>query len=328
MKKLLLLLPLILISCSKESPEIIENKEDTPIYFTTMTHMEENFKDDKDEDLFNRHVEEIRYAIELFDEYGAKLTIETAEPFAVANKKWELNMMKEVLEAGHGVGTHCGGLVPTDKDVPVKVYAEKFEEMKTMVDELVGAENNLGCSGGMGRSEWVIPASMAGFKFMDGITAFAYLGVDEDKRPEGYTDEAIKKTYYHDPLPEDLKERLYPFELSDSKDLEAEVDGILTVMAGDLNEIQSQSEGRSGCKPKCNFTNEDIDVIFASIDEALELRDTNRFAHLNIHIPLETFSNDNEETFRYFLEKMKEYQDAGKIKWATQLEAYEAYKSF
>lgn len=326
MKKLLLISFLILTSCQQE--EAPQKTAETPLYFTTMTHMEENFKDDQDEDLFNRHVDQIRYAMELFDEYGGKLTIETAEPFVLANRKWNLNMMKEILEAGHGVGTHCGGLVPTEKNVPVNIYTQELEEMKAMVDDIVGAENNQGCSGGMGASDWVTATSKAGFKFLTGVTAFAYLSVDEDMRPEGFTDQAIKKTYYHDPIPLDFEERLYPLELKDSSDLEADEDGIITVMAGDLNEIASQSEGRNNCKPKCELTDEDIDVIFESIDEALEIRDPNRFAHLNIHIPLDTFKEENEDTFRYFLKKMKEYQDAGKIKWATQLEAYEAYKSF
>ena len=58
---------------------------DAPFYFTTMTHMEGNFKDDRDEDLFDRHVEQIRWAMDLFDEYGAKLTIESEQSFAKAN---------------------------------------------------------------------------------------------------------------------------------------------------------------------------------------------------------------------------------------------------
>ncbi len=327
MKKLLFL-SLLLVSCSQQNSEVSETNEGNPLYFTTMTHMEENFTDDSDENLFDRHVEQIRYAIELFDEYGAKLTIETAEPFAVANEKWNLNIMKEVLEAGHGVGTHCGGIVPTEKDVAVKIYAQKLEDMKSLVDELVGAENNQGCSGGMGSSDWVMATSKAGFKFLDGVTAFAYLSMDESKRPEGFTNEAIKKTYYHDPVPEEFSERLYPFELKDASDLIADEDGIITVMSGDLNEMQSQAEGRNNCKPSCELDKDDIDVIFASIDEALEIRDPNKFAHLNIHIPLSTFDQENEEDFKYFLEKMKEYEDTGKIKWATQLEAYEAYMNF
>lgn len=328
MKKTLFLLTLLLVSCSNETTEVAETPKENPLYFTTMTHMEENFKDDEDEDLFNRHVEQIRYAVDLFDEYGAKLTIESARPFILANRKWNLNIMKEISDSGHGVGTHCGGIVPTEDDVPVNIYAQKLEAMKAMVDDIVGAENNLGCSGGMGASDWVTAASRAGFKFLNGVTAFAYLSVDEDKRPEGFSNQAIKNIYYHDPIPLDFEERLYPFELKDSSDLEADKDGILTIMAGDLNEIQSQSEGRNNCKPKCVFTVEDIDVIFESIDKALEIRDPNRFAHLNIHIPLSTFEEENEETFKYFLEKMAEYEEKGLIKWATQLEAYEAYKSF
>ena len=83
-------------------------KTNAPLYFTTMTHMEEDFKDDTDQGLFDRHVTNMRWAMDLFDEYGAKLTFESDQPFAKANSIWGVNVLKEAVDRGHGAGTHAG----------------------------------------------------------------------------------------------------------------------------------------------------------------------------------------------------------------------------
>jgi hypothetical protein len=60
-----------------------------------MTHMEGNFKDDVDQNLFTKHVSDMRWAMELFDEYGAKLTFESEQSFAKATfcKKLSITVM-------------------------------------------------------------------------------------------------------------------------------------------------------------------------------------------------------------------------------------------
>lgn len=301
-----------------------------PLYFTTMTHMEEDFKDDKIEGLFDQHVAQIRWGMDLFDLYGGKLTIESAAPFALANKKWGLNIMKEVLEKGHGVGTHCGGLVRTEQVTPVKQYAKLLKGLKNKVDELVGAENNKGCSGGPGSSEWVIAAAEAGFSYFDGLTGFAYLSMDESERPQGWTDQAIKETYFHNSIPVDFATRIYPFKLKNAKDLVPDEDGILTIMGGDMGGFNAVFEEKTtdygeGCGSNCELTKADIDAIFDYIDEALKIKEPGKFAKLNTHVQIKELEESNEEIFIYFLSGLKKYVDSGQLVWATQLEAYEAY---
>ena len=310
-------------------PEVIDNNLDLnfetyPIYFTTMTHMESNFKDDENEDLFLLHVDQIRWAIKLFDEYGVKLTIESEQSFATANSKWDLNILKEVVDSGHGVGTHAdfGG---QEKRIPVNRYTMLFEENKTLIDDLVGEENNKGVSGGQGQNNWLQAAADAGFKYMDGVVGFAMLAIPEEERPANWTDEYIRETGYHDSIPLDLEDRIYPFGLADLEDFEPDNNSILTISDGGIGEISSMYEGRSTCSTKCELAKNDIDEIFKIIDEAITLHDPSELAKLNIHIPLLTFAEDNEEILRYFLKGLKSYQEEGVIEFATQLGAYEAY---
>lgn len=301
--------------------EVVNEAESMPIYISTMTHMEGAFKDDQLEKIFLKHVEDLRWAMDLFDEYGAKLTIESEQSFAKANTVWDLNFLAEVVERGHGVGTHMdAGLNETS----LVALTADFKENKKLVDDLVGAENNRGLSGGTSGVDWVTAAREAGFEFMDAVTAIGYLSMDESLRPEGWTDTYIKKTVYHDPIPVEFEDRIYPRVLEDAQDLESDEEG-LVILFGDVGELSSLAEDRKTCGTKCTFTSDDVQAFLDAIDEAEAVRDTSKFARLNVHIPANLLVKENETLLRELLTGIQEYTDAGTAKWATQLEAYEAF---
>jgi len=192
--------------------------DDAPFYFTTMTHMEGNYNDDINENMFWSHVDQLRYAMDMADEYEATLTIESEKPFARANTIWDHNMMQEVLDRGHGVGTHCDVGGP-DPAMEAKDFAELLKENKDLVDDLVGPENNKGCSGTGGYSDWVTGAHLAGFDYIDGIVGFHLLAIEQKNRPDpAWDDRYILKEAYHLNIPEELEDRLYLMKLKDVKD--------------------------------------------------------------------------------------------------------------
>lgn len=297
-----------------------------PFYFTTMTHMEGVFRDDQNENLFNKHVNDITWAMNLFDEYGAKLTIETETSFAQANLNWDNNFLAEIIERGHGVGSHeDSGYSINGVAMTLEELTEELKILKTLVDGLVGAENNIGLSGGIGPSDWVLAAAAVGYKFKDAITGIVYTSMDESERPDGWTNEYIKERGYHEPVPPNFEERLYPIDLADATDLEADENGVITVMLGDLGVLSSLAEDRESCTPNCVLDEDDITVIVEAIKKALEVRDPNRVAHLNIHIPAKLLTSQYESILRALLEAVDEYVKRGEIQWATQLESYKAY---
>ena len=295
---------------------------DAPFYVTTMTHMESNFKDDKDEDLFDRHVGQIRWAMDLFDEYGAKLTIESEASFARAHGTWGTNALKEVVTRGHGVGTHAdfGG---QRRPIEMAEYTKRFQENKSLVDALVGAENNRGVSGGQGAGDWVTAATNAGFGYIDGVVGFAYLSMPMSARPDGWSDVAIRSTYYHDNAPEDLEQRTHPFWLADSSDFLEDKDGKLLVNGGDMGELTSLAEGRSNCFPDCALTSADVDALETALKEALALHDGSRVGKINVHIPLKLFDKAHETVLREMLSMLKEYAETRAIRFGTQIDVYE-----
>jgi hypothetical protein len=297
-----------------------------PLTLTTMTHMEGNFTDDKNETLFTKHVEDMRWAMDLFDEYGAKLTFESEQPFAKANTIWGTNILKDVVQAGHGVGTHADfGASPKEHLTQDELNA-KFKENKTLVDDLVGAENNFGVSGGTGPGDWVLGAASAGFHYIDAVTGFGYLSMPESARPSGWTNSYIISTAYHDTIPPALSDRLYTLPLKDAKDLVADSDPALVMMNGEIGELASLDEGRSNCSPSCTFDQADVDAYVTTMKEIISMRDTSKFTRLNIHIPLTLLKASNETLLRSLLSSIKPYIDNGTAVWATQIGAYKAYE--
>lgn len=296
------------------------------LYFTTMTHMEGNWKDDTDRDLFLRHVKQLRWAIALFDEYGAKLTVESEKPFAKANSTWGVNILQEVIDHGHGVGTHADfGASLQDSSITLAELTANFVENKKLVDALVGVENNRGVSGGTGYGDWVLGASAAGFEYVDAVTGFGYLSMPLSARPDGWTDGYIRNVGYHDSIPPVFEDRLYPLVLADAKNLVPDDNGVITLLSGDIGELASLAEGRNSCTPDCVLDGADVQAVQDAIDEAIALRDADRLARVNMHIPLTLLKPEHEDVLRALLRMMQDYVDAGEATWTTQGGSYDAF---
>lgn len=312
---------------SKPSTSTTPNPTKTyPLTLTTMTHMEGNFADDTDEALFDRHVADMRWAMELFDEYGAKLTFESEQSFAKANTIWGTNILKEVVDAGHGVGTHADfGASPKERLTQDELNA-KFKENKTLIDNLVGAENNYGVSGGTGPVDWVLGASSAGFHYIDAVTGFGYLSMPESARPSGWTNSYIISTVFHDAIPPAISDRLYTLPLKDAKNLIADANPVIVMMNGEIGELSSLDEGRSTCSPSCTLDQADVDAYVTTMKSIMEMRDVSKFTRMNIHIPLTLLKASNETLLRSLLSTIKPYINNGTAVWATQIGAYKSYE--
>ncbi len=310
------------------SPATPKHSGDAPLYVTTMTHMEEDFKDDTDKNLFERHVANMRWAMDLFDEYGAKLTFESEQPFAKANTVWGTNILKEVIDRGHGVGTHAGFGATKGTTLTVAELTAKFKENKALVDGLVGAENNRGVSGGTGPTDWILAEHAAGFEYTDAVTGFGYLSMPASARPDTWTNAYILKTGFHDPIPPEFAGRLYPIPMKDAKDLVPDADGVVVNMSGDIGELASLSEGRINCSPNCVLDSADVTAVLDAIKQADSIRDRSRVARVNVHVPMELLDKKNETVLRQLLAGIRVYVDKGSATWATQLGSYEGYRSW
>ena len=113
---------------------------DAPFVLTTFTHMESNYQY-PNITVFNNHATKLRFAMTLFEEFGARMTIETEKSFAISRSTYSTNVLMEAITRGHGVGTHCDfGM--NSAPVSPAVYSKLFVANKDLVDALVGATNN------------------------------------------------------------------------------------------------------------------------------------------------------------------------------------------
>lgn len=297
-----------------------------PLLLTTMTHMEGSFDDDQNYNVFRIHVEQLRYGMKLFETYGAKMTIESEKPFARANVIWETNVLAEAIERGHGVGTHCdiGFHEPL---MPIPQFAALLQQNKALVDALVGAENNRGCSGAGGVNDWALAADMAGFEYINGVVGMHYLSMPLENRPEGWTDQYIRQVAFHENAPVDLAQRIHPFRVVDAVDFTPDEDGVLLVSAGDLGRLDFMEEG-GNCAPECLFTLADVDALVEQILAAATLHDAAEVGKVSVHLPVNLFTPQNETQLRYFLMKMRHLETEGFVTWATQGEVLDVFNAW
>jgi len=306
-------------------------KSGAPLYMTTMTHMEASFTDDRDQQVFLRHVEELRYGMDLAKAYGAILTIESEKPFARANAQWKLNIMAEIRDRGFGVGTHCD-IGFRDPPMSPQQFAKQFSENKALVDVLIGAENNLGCSGGGSVNDWALAASLAGFKYLDGIVSMHYLAMPMKNRPDGiWTDDFIRDGHFHLNAPVDLSQRIYPFEVANAQDFLPDEKPVIVVSSGELGILSAMAEhgrevgGDIEKDEDYDFNNADVDALIAQIKAIDQTRDRSRIAKVAVYLPANAFVPANEAVLRYFFSQTQSLAKQGIITWATQRQVYEAY---
>jgi hypothetical protein len=301
-----------------------------PIFITTMTHLEGAWRYDgaMGRRKFDGDETKIRLAMSTFDAHGAKLTIESEIPFSAAALEYGSDIFAELLAAGHGVGTHCD-ITPNAPRMETEAYAQEFIARKTPMDALIGVENNLGCSGGQSRSDWILGAHLAGFRYIDGPVAFGFLSMPEENRPEGWTDDYIfSERHFHANIPLELADRIHPFMMADATDMVPDEDGVVLLSSGGMGRLDGQSEAAAGedCSPMCGLDESDVVAAIAAIEDALSVHDPSRVGKLTFYFPLSNFNEAKIPHITAFLSRVDaEYIATGRLQWATQKELYEAY---
>ncbi len=309
--------------------EEAEQKEslNQPIFLTTMTHMEGGHNDDQSEFEFERHINQLTFAMDLADEYGAKITVESEKPFSKANTIWDNNFMQEIFNRGHGVGTHCD-IGFKSEGLSYGDYVDQLKENKELVDDLIGAENNWGCSGAGSALDWVSGLQEAGFIYVNGVVGMHLLAIPLDERPEGYSDSAIMSGgRYHDHIPTEILDRTYLRMLSDANDFEDDGNGLI-VSAGSMGKLSAISEGGydSGAYIKeAELSSADIDKFVELLYDIDDQRDRSKISKVDLYFAVNQWKENEEDHLRYFFEKMQELEKEGIIKWATQKEVVETY---
>ncbi len=288
------------------------------VYFGMMIHLEDEWQDSSNINAFNNHVNGLKLAVSFVKPYNARFTAEASYQFARACVKWNNNILQEMIDSSMGVGCHAG-------------KSSYYKLAKNEVDKLVSPNMNLGVSGGMGPGDtlntnnWVDSADVAGLKYVDGPTYFAYLQVPISDRPNNESDSLILNELYHDPVPPDFSERIFPHKVSSAFTWNKDTTGNILLLTGSLGEFTAISEGRSNCFPNCVLDSADVDTVINYVSLAIQLaKQKNKPAVVYMHTPLKLYKPQNKKFFDYLFQSLQQFVISGDLEYKTQLEIYQA----
>jgi hypothetical protein len=283
-----------------------------PVHVGFMIHMEDDWGDHEVKAQFETHAEALRYAAELHNNFGGKFTAESAIPFAEGCETWGDNVLQSMLDAGMGVGSHANN-------------SAQFVEIKGIIDELVGAENNRGISGGS-QGGFVVDSLAAGFEYKDALVFSAYKNVPVENRPDQVTDQEIDTLHRHEPAPPDLTERTHPHRVNSSATWPTDTTGDLLLLTGSLGTLHKLEEGgMQECGNECDFNQADIDRFIQGVKDVVALAKTDALTVVYAHTPLELYKLEYEGLFVQLFEGLQPLVDSGEITWSTHGEMYDAF---
>ncbi|HBR80573.1 TPA: hypothetical protein DEA21_02910 [Candidatus Uhrbacteria bacterium] len=318
--------PSISVVDNQTDPQIVPKTVPAVLYLTTMTHLEDAWVEAATQEIyFKRVAEEVRYGMDLAEDYDAILTIETGLPFAEGCVNFDDNVMAEVLERGHGVGVHPD--LPAKKVLPTELATDFIKKRIDALKKLVDTDI-IGCSGVSAKSDWYTASLQAGCSFVDGTVAFAYLSMPMSARPDGYTDEAILTSLFHRPAPLG-DERFYPFWINSCEDFVPDKDGDLLLGSGETFSLAMYAEigDRNGVHPECGndcpLTTDDVETFVREITDFANGRDTARIAKFNVYFPSNLFVPENKKVLELFFKEAQKLQNSGVLQWASQAKIYE-----
>jgi hypothetical protein len=287
------------------------------LYLGLMIHLE-GWGDDRDQEKFIEHANLVREYADLFERYGAKLTLESKE-LTDGSIRWGDNVLLEMEQRGHGIGVHadiggsrtydCGRFVSD-----LKAERLQLESLGVQVRHV---------SGNTSHCDWVRATIEAGYEFTSGIVAYNVMSLPIELRPEQYRD-CPTPAQCHEVYPPDLEDRLHPWRTSDGLNwLEHDPKGELVILASDGGLYCIQEEMEGGVTSPCVFNVRDAEIIEDQIDHALALAtpDQVNFIYFSWSLgkPLD------QEILEALLQRIESYVADGRVAWATLPEIYDAY---
>ncbi|MBI5871565.1 hypothetical protein HZB88_00605 [archaeon] len=282
------------------------------LYIGIMVHLEGWA--DENEEIFNTHKENILKYAELFEEYDAKLTLESKE-FTDGSIKFGDNTLKELQKRGHGVGVHAdiGGTKIETKDMGYAEFVNKLKEEKEELESLGVKVKHV--SGTCSDLDWVSASIDAGYEFTTGEVAYCALSLPTNKIPEEFSS-CSNAGECHEPFPTELIDRLHPWRMdSGSNWLEDEMNGGLVILpaSGGLTQFDSNKE----------FTEEDISVFIEELERAVSYTDKGKVNIYYVSWSLGTLLDT--KMLEKWLQAIQPYIESGKVQWKTLPEMYDEY---
>lgn len=277
------------------------------LHFTVMVHLE-GWDDDNKKEAFEKHAALVRQYADLFEKYGACLTLESRE-FTAGCIRWGDNVLKEMEDRGHGVGVHAdigGSRKTTQKQLltGIRDMKEELESLGVTVRHVSGV-----CSD----KDWVRACINAGYEAVTGTVSYALWSLDEANRPDGF-EPYPNPAAGHEAYPWDIAGRVSPWRTSDGRNwIENDPKGKLLLIPSGASLVYAYEE-RNG-KEHGDFNADDLAAWRQILDEALAYTDSSK---VNTYYAAWSLGSAvNIGVLEQWLQLIDEYVKAGRVVWTT-----------
>jgi len=288
------------------------------LHFTVMVHLE-GWEDGMNESKFLRHAELVREYADLFEKYGAVMTLESKE-FTTGCINWNDNVLLEMQERGHGIGVHAdigGNKRTTQAEMNVGILEMKQEllSLDVTVRHISGV-----CSD----KDWVTACLNAGFEATTVSVSYGLWSLDESIRPDGFVPYE-NPGEGHAPYPWDASLSVLPWYADSGSDWIFPKDsGLLIIPSGiALTAAYENASGDSDGAGTFVLDEKDIDIWRQTLDEVLVYTDSGvvntYYAAYSLGSPMDII------VLEQWLALIDEYVQDGRIVWSTIPEMIDLY---
>ena len=290
------------------------------IYFTVMVHLE-GWSDEK-EGAFNRHSREVINTADLFEKYGARLTLESKE-FTQGCLLYE-NVLKQMEERGHAVGLHAD--VGGSKKTTYEEMCAELVRMKAQLEELGVTVRHV--SGVCSDKDWVTASINAGFEAVTGAVSYGLWALDEGLRPEGF--EPYKNPQAgHAAWPWETQGALYPWRAEKGANwiIPSEEGNIIIFPSGmGLDSAYEETQESGGEHVKNILDANDLELWEQELKTIVTLSDSR---HLNTYYAAWSLGSAADlSVLEEWLQMVDRYVQNGQIVWSTIPEMIDLYYGY
>ncbi len=279
------------------------------VQFTVVLHLE-GWDDGNKEISFRKHTEQLRAYADLFERYGAKMTLESKE-IIDGCINWNDNVLLEMQSRGHAIGIHAdaGG----EQNASVRSIARTLSDMRTKLASL-GIEATF-ASGTASKANWVEACKRAGIDTVSCMVAYGLWSLDPALRPDGF--EPYKTpSDGHAPYPFELEHRVHPWLMDDGSNwILPDPNGAILLIPSGLS-LNGASEELNGERVhESELTQADIDAWRTVLPRVVAASDSGQ---VNTFYAVWSFGKAVDlEMLEQWLQLIDEYVSAGSVRWST-----------
>ena len=306
------------------SKQLRSNDPDRLKLMVGMTFHLEGWKWRKSE-VFQRYVQKLNEIADLFDRYGARMTIEARDEFTQAVEQNGHPILEELQNSGHAIGLHAdlGGNRELMKFTQER-FVKRLQNYRSRLQGLSLALDVLHVSGICSHLDWVSAAADAKFKAVTGGVGYCASSLPKFRRPAQFRD-CQKAEDCHQIYPRKLRRRIYPWRMQEGSNWDQDHSDGRVIMIPSSGALPCFAESRQSYESytRCEFSSDDIQAYQKELQRVASFPATGK---VRTHYVVWSFGSlPNLNLLEQWLKVVQRLESKGLVQWATIPEMYNAY---